>query len=468
MHLILLIAYLIAKLPQFMKLFYTIVLSIFFASNIFAQESKLLQNFKYRVDNYKAIGLFADAGGGVSKEYFSSNDNNLGSGIGANFNFINSTDYKKTVIAANISGGFNKANYNSSTTQKDKYRFASSSIYLNNTWYKGKNYFEIGASISSKINKATTQNYNNTGIGNSKNDGYVLSPIIGVGKGRIENVTDMQNALWLYKSLKNEKNLSGELTDEELNNLGKSITKGKNTRVLDFRRRTKFILKTVDSYLQEKGIISKTDINYFNTLNDNLFFANNAERLSGKELYLNINPQMIGENKEYFLKGNSYSLQNKSEIKDLTATIGFRKFLPQSLKHQNNYGFAIKAKILKFIETEKKIYVNNVVTNYYVEYNIQQYGPELFYEHAIYPNTRTNINVRADFNFGVQILNKFQDDFARLKLNAGINYFINYRTRFIADLGLNYQSNSLNYFERNIFLPDRLFVNTRVGIDINL
>ena len=451
-----------------MKLFYTITLSILFASNISAQESKLLQNFKYRVDNYKAIGLFADAGGGFSKEYFTSNDNNLGSSIGGNFNFINSTDYKKTVIAANISGGLNRANYNSSTTQKDKYSFASSSIYLNNTWYRGKKYFEIGASISSKISKAISKNYNNTGIGNSKNDGYFFSPIIGVGKGRIENVTDMQNALWLYKSLKNDKNLSRELTDEELNNLAKSITKGKNTRVLDFRRRTKYILKTVDGYLKEKGVVGKTDIDYFNTLNDNLFFANNTERFSGKELYFSINPQMIGENRNYFINANSYSLQNKSELKDLTATIGFRKFLPQSLKHQSNYGFAFKAKILKFIDTERNIYTNNITTNYNIQYNIQQYGPELFYEHAIYPNTRTGIYVRAEANFGLQILNKFQDDFAKFKLNAGVNYFINYRTRIIANLGLNYQSNALTYFDRNIFLPNRLFVITRVGVEINL
>ena len=450
-----------------MKSFYTIVISTFLASNIFAQDSKLLQNFKYRIDNYKAVGLSAGASGGINREYFSSTNNTFGADISGGFNFISSTDTRKTMVSANLAGVLNKSKNNSSSIQKYSDRYAASSIYLDNTWYKGKSFVEIGTIVSTNLAKIITKN-NNVEIGNIKNNYLYLATKIGVGSGRLENVTDMQNALWIYRALKKDNKLNRELSAEELNNLAKSITKGKNTRVLDFRRRTKFILKTVDGYLQEKGIVSKTDIDYFNILNDNLFLANNLERLAGKLVYFNLNPQILGLNNSNFQNINLFTQQYNNEAKDLTAIIGFKKYLPQNLKHQSNYGFALKVTMLKYTETNKNIYANNVIINYDNSFNIQQYGTAFFYEHSIYPNTRTILNIRADANAGLQVFNKIRDNFAKIKFGAGVSYFLNYHTTFIADLGLNYQNNIFDYYQRGILMPNSFFASTRLGLDINL
>ena len=451
-----------------MKSFYTVLLSSIFTTSLFAQESKLLQNFKYRISNFNAVTLNADAGGGAFKEYFTSSNNNFGSSIGGSYNFFTNTDSRKTIISTYILGALNRGENYSSSTDKNKNSFAGSNIYFNNTWYKAKNYIEIGTTIFGNSGNSSTKNYNNTEIANTKNNSFAFLNTIAVGRGRIENVTDMQNALWLYRSLKKDKNLNRDLTAEELNNLAKSITKSKNTRVLDFRRRTKFVLKTVDGFLQEKGVIGKSDIDYFSTLNDNLFLANNFERLAGSVFYFNINPQIEGRGNAYFDGINSFIQQNNNGIKELSATFGYKKHLPKTLNRQTDFGFAFKTTIAKNTETDKKIYSNNVVLANKSIYNIEQYGPELFYDHGLYPNTRTNINIRADANIGIQVVNNVQDNFANLKLGANINYFINYRTRFIANLGLNYQKNILDYFQRSIFLPNRLFASTKVGIDINL
>lgn len=119
----------------------------------------------------------------------------------------------------------------------------------------------------------------------------------------------MQNALWLNKALEEATLLSRQLSGDELNELGKTITKGNNTRVVDLRKRTRFILKIVDDFFQQKEIINSTNINYFSHLNDIMFFTVNNPRLSGTEHFIRFTPEISGGG------GNStqYSLIEKNE-----------------------------------------------------------------------------------------------------------------------------------------------------------
>jgi len=108
----------------------------------------------------------------------------------------------------------------------------------------------------------------------------------------------MQNALWLYKELQEANLLTRSISDNELNDLGQSITDGTNTRVPDTRNRTQFILTTVDNYFQQKELIAKNDINYCTRLNDILFFDFNNVRLSGTEKFIRFTPAIQRNSQE--------------------------------------------------------------------------------------------------------------------------------------------------------------------------
>jgi hypothetical protein len=93
----------------------------------------------------------------------------------------------------------------------------------------------------------------------------------------------MQNALWLQQALQEAGLLKNNVTTTTCIGLAQAITKANIFRILDGRRRTKYLLSTVDSYIAENQLIDKRGIEYFSSLNDVLFFANNFERLSGTE-----------------------------------------------------------------------------------------------------------------------------------------------------------------------------------------
>ena len=471
MHLILLIANLIAKLQPFMKQLICIIFALATWDIIFAQQKNLLQNFKYRVDNYKALNLSIGGGTNIYKESnYDKPNKNLGSNIGAAIDILTSKDTRITNGYLNINASVIKGKSDpfQSITYQQLGTGANTNLFFTNKWYKKKKFIELNTYFFGNTNSLKSKS---TGIVNlkvMKNSAYNFFTVIGVGRGRLENITDMQNALWLNKSLMEDNNLSRKLNDEELNNLAKSITKGKNTRVLDVRRRTKYVLKTVDNYLQEKGVVKKTDIDYFNNLNDNLFFANNNERLCGSEFYFRIIPTFNGSNSNGFINLSSFKNIFNQESTSISANLGYQKFEPQSLIHQNNYGVKFNFTSSKYSDIDKNLANNIVFVNSENKYNLLQFGPELFFEHAIYPSTRTIFNFRTDINFGKQIINKLKQNFSKVDLSADASYFINYRTRLSANVGLAYSQNQFYTNQNNPILPTRFFASANINLNINL
>ena len=118
--------------------------------------------------------------------------------------------------------------------------------------------------------------------------------------------------------------------------------------------------------------------------------------------------------------------------------------------------------------TKEREYLYGVLANSF-EYDkeIKEAGAAVFYEHAIYPNTRTIISLNLFADAGVQ----HSEDDSRFYMNSGltgtISYFISYRTRLFLNTGVTYTKNRYD-FTRNYFLqPDILAVNTGAGLAIN-
>ena len=437
----------------------------------YCQQDTLLQKFKFRINHYQAINYGANAGAQYNKSDFGGRIARFSDGsgnFGANYYTTKSTDRMLLTISASL---YANANSNVSSSEANGYhnkRYTLAPAFnLLNKWFTTKNFVELGGIVSSNLITDKTTDTNLPLYAKSTTGHYSLQINTGIGCGRLENITDMQNALWLYNDLKESSLLSHPLSADELNELGQAITLANNTRVLDVRKRTQFILETVDGFLQQKGLISKTDIHYFTHLNDILFFANNGQRLSGTEKFIRFTPGINGgkqNQSQYDTSVNNNQYTNKSMV----LTVGFNKFLPLKLTSQNNYGAFAKLAIMD----------NNMILRYYhagilindisAKATLKQAGVNAFFQHAIYPNTRTIINLIISTEGGYQDFEHETNFYGHINLTGGMNYFISYRTSLMGTLGGGYTKNEYNNYQSFERIPKNLQLSASFGVVVNM
>jgi hypothetical protein len=336
-----------------------------------------------------------------------------------------------------------------------------------NKWFNKKKFIELGIDGYAMLSgNKTTVNPIPTGNSKDNQSGYSAAVNTGIGKGRLENITDMQNALWLAKTLQGVNRLRHRLTPEELDALGHTITTANNTRVLDARRRTQFILRTVDHYFQENHLIDTTDITYFSNLNDIVFFAFNTPRLSGTEKFIRFTPGMTGYDDKAWQNNYSDKRKEASTVRSLDLSIGISKYVPLSLKTQNNFGTALHFDYAN-INYANHYYTSGILTNETKDNaDLRQAALNVFFEHAIYPNTRTQILFKLQSLGGYQELNKQTDWFVTANATAGWNYFISYSTRLQINLGGIYSKNAYEVDRYVSQLPDNIQLYGSVVLNI--
>jgi hypothetical protein len=415
-----------------------------------------------------------DAGGQFSNSKLvpgTHKNNSSGGNLGASYYSVKSTDR----IILNFSGGagmsFSSSNAKDpANTNKNRSFSASPQFSVLNRWFSKKMFTELGTDISGSYNANKSSATNYPGPIKSKQGNYSIAVNMGIGKGRLENITDMQNALWLYKALQEENRLSRSLTAGELNELGRTITLANNTRVLDLRKRTQFMLETTDKFFQQKNILSANDIRYFSTLNDILFFAINNQRLSGTEIYARLTPAINKTNGNQTNNSLSSKDENRIENKSVLFSAGISKYIPVNLRHQNNYGFSLNLDYISYHETDKS-FVSGSLTNQF-EFNttIKQARVNLFFQHAIYPNTRTTINFDLHSEAGYQDVGQESGFLGMADLSGSLNYFISYRTRFTCNFGAAWQKNVYGYTYSQYLqlLPENVHLYANAGLQVSL
>jgi hypothetical protein len=446
-----------------------LVLSISFLS-AFSQQDSLLKNFKYRIDHYQAIGLNVSGGGNYRKFNYPSGTQQYSvssGGFGATYYSFKSTDKIQLTTSGALYSSFTSAKTTSlNDFTKDRNFSISPSFNVLNKWFSKNNFVELGAGGNENYNtsKHTGINY----PGKNSQDQYNIKISTGIGRGRLENTTDMQNALWLNQVLMATKSLSRWLTTEELNGLGQAITKGNNTRVLDARKKTQFTLTTVDAYLQQQGLINKTDINYFSNLNDILFYAFNAPRLSGTEKYIRFTPSISGSENHQTPTNTTFRYKDRFTNKSLELTSGISKYSPVSLVHQNNYGGFLKFGYL-YNDVSINSFDSTGIISATKNNSVSKLASiNLFYEHAVYPNTRTVITFNFQSEFGYFKTEFTKGLFGRSSLYGVLNYFISYRTRLTCNIGAEYQKNAYQIYPVSSGIPENVNLYTNVGVNISL
>lgn len=451
------------------------LLPVFLAFSFFSgfcQDKKLFENYKYRVNSYKAVDMFLGTGGSSINNYRGYGANRtLGGGTGANIIAIKSTDKIYRTIQANLSGNFSLSTENTTiNTNKSRQFYFSPNVNINNKWYSANNFFELGTNLSFE-NKAENTKTPNGVVSNTKfsDNNADVNFTIGAGIGRFEIITDLQNALWLAKILHDEKNISRKLTDVEINDLAKTITQSVYFRVLDGRKRIQYVLNKVDAYLQSKNVIEKTDINYFSNLNDVLFLANNFFRQEGELKYIRLIPRVRNNT---IINEQLGAVTNKDInsyfASEVSLRLGFEKYKPLNLYRQVEYGFAANAGYGEN-KIKSKSYVNNILFSEIKNTpNGKRIGLDYFVRYNLYPNTRTMIGFSLDAQNGYLLFNGERSIYSAVNLSAGANYFINYNTRFVLNIQENYFQNiyqSNNYLRKNEYFLNLAF---NAGLNISL
>jgi hypothetical protein len=446
--------------------------TVFYTVTGFSQSDSILNSFTFRTGHYRV--LTANAGGGFNsdktRQNISTSENNGGSGsLNAGYSQLISTDkiLQQFTAAVGSSWGAQRSDFNG-TINKNNGVSGFAQFGLNNQWFSGQRFFELGVSGSGQAgnNRSSQTSSLITNKTDAKNLGYGLTLQLGYGRGRLENITDMQNALWLVKALQEENRLTRALNAAELLALGRSITRSNNTRILDFRKQRQFQLETVDGYLQEKGLISKNDITYFSNLNDILFFAFNSSRLRGTEKFIRLAPSVSGGRQNY--ENNTSSQEDTKAIKSAAFAAGLNRYKPQRLTRQLNYGMALKASYTRY-EANSSFFNSGIPTSSVDETSkIGQAGLSAFIEQAFYPNTRTIFSIRAEADGGYINTEIEGTDYRKFDINASMNYFISYRTRLTGQVGFLHQRNIYNTYQQLSQLPNSSKFYAGAGLSVSL
>jgi hypothetical protein len=239
-----------------------------------------LSDFKYRTNGYRALGLFGDFSGGINnqleKDTIKNNSSRGGLIAEARYMLSKSTEQKQKLNITHtfiIPYGGDRTNRNNTKTVTSASDFSLGWQDFNRV-FKKDFFHEYGTTAYfSAIARAEKTNTvkSRTNVLN-----YMVDATIGAGKGRLEQVTDAQTALFILEDLYNNGSISPvspELTDA----FARFITSLRNTRVFDLRRRTKFHIKQIDSFLVAKKIIKATDEDEIGIINDNLYFSFNND-----------------------------------------------------------------------------------------------------------------------------------------------------------------------------------------------
>jgi len=104
---------------------------------------------------------------------------------------------------------------------------------------------------------------------------------VSFGYGRIENVTDARQSVYILDELQNSGYLTERLSDEAVDRLATEINRIKNQRVLDSREMAKYQLAALDSVLFASGKLKERNVGYFNIINDNWNYGANQNRQHG-------------------------------------------------------------------------------------------------------------------------------------------------------------------------------------------
>jgi hypothetical protein len=408
------------------KNYYLLAILFGFGLNQMNAQTYDLNNYKYRFQNYKGLtfNLNLGTGGALSNSnyhssltgmddyannYTSANSFNLS---GSYFKYTNTANLQRNrTFDFNTSANLSiESNDNNSLLITDKFLFGSNfQLRFNeeSRFYRNQIHFNY---LSLLAYTAVTTNFSkevindelvSKGLGNGNR--ITLDLKLGIGKGRLENVSDAVMALFILQDL--EKKLGSKYTSNQLENIAKGITQINNRRYLDFRYKTIEQLTALDSVLQENDLVTDKSILYYTTINDNWLYTNRQLRQSGKRWTYFLNPIVTINNSfenSQEMKTINYYTMDKSLTQSYDGLVGvvYDYSTQKSLYTERSYGFSVLGGINYYLNLKKNYYdsfppptdINGPVKNT----SGMLYGKlNLYWQHLYQPNSRNILVARV-------------------------------------------------------------------------
>ena len=369
-------------------------------------------------------------------------------------------DTRKRVTTLSVGGTTNGSSQQSSNLYRSRYSDNDATINYKTSFYNKKNNFlTFNASgdytgSSSDINQKNDageiilENYN-------KSNRWNLRASIGIGKGRIEQVTDARQAVYILDELSKRGKLTKTLSDREIFNFAQTISKVKNKRFLDARLHRIEEITTVDSFLVKNNYLTSQDAGYFSTLYDFWEYGDLYYRGSGQSFEINITPTVTVD--KYTFKTTNNLDENISTDRtynaDLNLIYRFEKSVGLNWQHSLTTSLALG---ISDYDTERQTQANGIRTN--GTFNA-------YYSLSYYPSTRTSFSINAYHNNSLlfykntTLSNVVEPDYRANNisstLRAAVDYYFSPQLRLSANAGLNhsYRTNTYNYLKEKYFNP---------------
>jgi hypothetical protein len=406
-----------------------------------AQDSSFqLKNYKYRTEGFQALALEFGMGGHASGQQQAAGTKTKGNSFtiqptAVSYNRFRSTD--KKLQQAGITAG---ASFSTSNVEYDKkeskYRSGSAVIGWNISeryFSKGQWFLELGHAAN--VNTGGSKVRDTLRDNRSRNPNLGANVSVGIGKGRIEAVQDAQMAMYILNDLQQQGLLQQPADAATTLELARLITDINNRRVFDSRRRRIYELTRIDEFLRNKGLVEKTDIRVFTTINDNWALAFNPQRLSGTSWYVRLQPS-ISWNKNYrnFKEATVNTEYNATGTSiSWTPDIGIVRYTPVNLHWQRNMGATLTWNQYRIASKVKQV-AQSGTTETKETTKPSTLNGNLFYNIGYFPNNRTLVqagtNILVQHSILDQKLNTITSQTEiRPTLNLSADYFISYNTR---------------------------------------
>ena len=408
---------------------WVITLAIIFPFNLlFGQinDNDFLKS--YKAPEYKYQSLILDFKSNGKGEFSSTNSINGG----AKINYYN---YRNTVKTQGYNGFSIGSSYKNS---KNEFFNSSDLNFVSTHNMKMLMFFGDRNWFGGVSNFASVGQYNTFIKDSTKSDGLNLrvNPTLSFGIGRLEPIYYARKSKDIEKALLKSNTISSELSLEQKTILADHIAKLQNRRFFDTRLNRIYQLESLDSILQDMGVVDETSMTYFSHLTDAFSFSHNANRYSGKQFEIGVSQSFLA------IERSNYPESNQ-QVYGLNGFVSYAYHLPASYSIQHNFKTSL-------IIGKQRTFWN--------DYLIDDDVASLFFEYnfGYYPTTRTYLDVKA-------YVGAVWDN-TTAGVRGQLYYYLSPKVRVNALLELRLkETNSTTSIYNNIYLNQLIDQNSLIG-----
>ncbi len=315
---------------------------------------------------------------------------------------------------------------------------------INGSWtrrkYNGRNFFQLGIQpYFTYYNNVEIETDGATTTKTKQSDQYHTVNIpIGIGKGRIELVSDVAMALFLLKDAVNIGLDSNLIHEQDVLDFASLMAEVRNKRVFDSRRKRIDELRHLYDFMLEKNWVLKDDPGFFTVLTDNWIYNFNYSRYSGNRWTYLLTPLIsFRSNREH--ETGQQTIKSNNQTYGTSASIEYEHDRPRNLNM--NFRRTHLLQISYYNDVSK--FNNQQTTNKRLQ---GLFSNSIGY--SWYPNNRTQIftDINASYryyknlNVPGSLIDSRDNHDVDLSISGQCRYFVSYQTIFslFASIGYNY------------------------------